>query len=233
MNVLVGTSGFQYAEWKGNFYPENITAQKMLSFYAEHFLTTEINYTFHRTPSVKTIGNWTKLTPEHFRFSLKAPQKITHWAKLRNCADSLNFFERSVSGLGSQLGPILFQLPPSFKQDKDLLNDFLTSLPAGLRAAFEFRHTSWFEDEIFAVLREHQAALCIAENSDIATPTVATADFGYLRLRRQDYEEADIRKWAETVLALQNQWNHVFVYFKHEESGLGPKLAKQMMQVLG
>ena len=228
----VGTSGFQYPEWRGTFYPEKFPTAKMLSFYAERFTTSEINYTFHRIPNSKTIQGWDTSTPEHFRFGLKAPQKITHYAKLRDCAELLEIFERVVSGLGSKLGPVLFQLPPNFKKDAALLAEFLGSLPADIRAAFEFRHSSWFDEEVFTHLENHQAALCIAESSDLASPALATADFGYLRLRREDYENTDIVRWAKFIKAQQEKWHHAFVYFKHEESGIGPRLATQLMKEL-
>ena len=154
MNYWVGTSGFQYAEWKGTFYPEDLPAAKMLPFYAERFFTTEINYTFHRIPAPKTIENWCKLTPAHFRFSLKAPQKVTHFAKLRNCSDTVDYFYEVASGLGERLGPVLFQLPPPLKKDSELLAHFIEGLPPSMRAAFEFRHASWFDDEIFGILRK-------------------------------------------------------------------------------
>jgi uncharacterized protein YecE (DUF72 family) len=233
MTPWIGTSGFQYPEWRGTFYPEKFPTAKMLPFYAERFSTSEINYTFYRIPNNKTIEGWDKSTPEQFRFGLKAPQKVTHVSKLRNCAEILDIFQAVVSGLGSKLGPVLFQLPPSFKKDAALLNEFLTSLPIGIRAAFEFRHPTWFDDEVFAHLRNHNAALCIAESSDLVTPSLATTDFGYLRLRREDYAKPDIVRWAKFIQAQQENWSHAFVYFKHEESGVGPQLAKQMMEELG
>jgi uncharacterized protein YecE (DUF72 family) len=229
----IGTSGFQYPEWRGTFYPEKFPTAKMLPFYAEHFSTSEINYTFYRIPNAKTIGGWDTATPEHFRFGLKAPQKVTHVARLRDCAELLEVFQRVVAALGSKLGPVLFQLPPNFKKDATLLGEFLGGLPAGIRAAFEFRHASWFDDEIFSQLQRRNAALCLAESGDLATPNLATADFGYLRLRREDYERADIVRWAEFIRAQQERWRHAFVYFKHEESGKGPQLAKQLMEELG
>jgi uncharacterized protein YecE (DUF72 family) len=232
MTSWIGTSGFQYPEWRGTFYPEKFPTAKTLPFYAERFPTSEINYTFYRIPNGKTIQGWDTSTPEHFRFGLKAPQKITHYAKLRDCSELLEVFQRVVSGLGSKLGPVLFQLPPNFKKDAALLNEFLGSLPADIRAAFEFRHSSWFVDEVFGHLKNHQAALCIAESSDLASPTLATTDFGYLRLRREDYEKADIVRWATFIQAQKERWGHVFVYFKHEESGIGPQLATQLMKEL-
>ena len=157
MKTWIGTSGFQYAEWKGSFYPEDLAAAKMLPYFAERLSTTEINYTFHRIPSPKTIENWLAQTPENFRFALKAPQKITHFAKLRDCQDTIAYFYRVVSALGDRLGPVLFQLPPNFKKNADVLSAFLRELPA-MRAAFEFRHESWLDDEIFALLRSHKVA---------------------------------------------------------------------------
>jgi uncharacterized protein YecE (DUF72 family) len=232
MNSWIGTSGFQYPEWKGHFYPEKLPAAKMLPFYAERFQSTEINYTFRRTPSGKTIENWCALTPPRFAFSLKAPQRVTHFAKLQNCSDSLHFFFGAIQGLEDKLGPILFQLPPFFRKDAGVLESFLEQLPDGVRAAFEFRHQSWFDDEIFASLRRHNAALCIAESSDLSTPVEATANFGYLRLRREDYGPEDIARWSEVLRAHASKWSDAFVYFKHEEQGMGPKLATQLMQLL-
>jgi len=231
MNLWIGTSGFQYAEWKGNFYPEDLPAAKMLPFYAERFSTTEINYTFHRIPSPKTIENWRTLTPEDFRFSLKAPQKITHWSKLRDCGDTLEYFCKVISGLGDRQGPVLFQLPPTFKKDADVLSSLLRELPS-MRAAFEFRHGSWFDDEIFGILKSRNVGLCIADTAAIATPKKITADYGYLRLRREDYQKADVERWAKFVRERESEWQDAFVYFKHEESGIGPKLAAEMAKIL-
>jgi uncharacterized protein YecE (DUF72 family) len=210
-----------------------LATAKMLSFYAEQFRTTEVNYSFHRIPSPKTIEGWYQATTDGFKFGLKAPQKITHWSKLKDCADTLNYFFGVIGDLGTKLGPILFQLPPTFKMDLALFTDFLSPFPESIQAAFEFRHESWFDDSVFALLRKHNAALCIAESSDFATPQIATANFGYLRLRREDYQPADIDRWAKFAQAQQGQWKEAFIYFKHEESGIGPKLAKQMIERLG
>ncbi|MGH8092568.1 MAG: DUF72 domain-containing protein [Chthoniobacterales bacterium] len=232
MKTWIGTSGFQYTEWKGSFYPEDLPASKMLPYFAERLFTTEINYTFHRIPSPKTIENWLAQTPDNFRFALKAPQKITHFARLRDCQDTLAYFCRVISALGGRLGPVLFQLPPNFKKNADVLSAFLRELPA-LRAAFEFRHESWLDDEIFALLREHKIALCLAETEKMSTPLVATADYGYLRLRREDYATADVERWTDFVRQQSATWQEVFVYFKHEEAGIGPELARQMIELLG
>lgn len=232
MDFWIGTSGFQYPEWKGTFYPEKLAVGKMLTYYAERFTTTEINYSFRRIPSAKTIENWANATPPRFRFTLKAPEKVTHVARLLNCAETLKFFASVILGLGDKLGIVLFQIPPGFKCDVQILGAFLDELPSEIRAAFEFRHASWFCDEVYQTLREHNVALCIAESEKITAPTIITSDFGYLRLRRQDYVTSDIERWAKFVRAQADQWNDVFIYFKHEESGLGPKLAKQMMDEL-
>jgi uncharacterized protein YecE (DUF72 family) len=232
MITWIGTSGFQYAEWKGNFYPEDLATAKMLPFYAERLNTTEINYTFHRIPAPKTIENWSKQTPDGFRFALKAPQKITHWSKLRDCADTMRYFHDVTSGLGMKLGPVLFQLPPTFKKDLVVLAEFVNCLPTGARAAFEFRHDSWFGDDVWEVLRSRNVALCIAETEDLVTPQIGTADYGYLRLRREDYTSDDVKRWTAFVQEQQTRWKDCFVYFKHEAAGIGPKLATEMRKLL-
>jgi len=232
MKTSIGTSGFQYAEWKGNFYPEDLAAAKMLPYFAERLSTTEINYTFHRIPSPKTIENWKAQTPANFRFALKAPQKITHFAKLRDCQDTLDYFCRVILQLGDRLGPVLFQLPPQFKKNAEVLNSFLRELPA-IRAAFEFRHASWFDEEIFDLLKTRNIALCLADTEKLAASTEITADYGYLRLRREDYTSADVTRWAEFIRQQADRWQEAFVYFKHEEAGIGPKLARQMIDLLG
>jgi uncharacterized protein YecE (DUF72 family) len=233
MKLWVGTSGFQYPEWKGKFYPEKMPASKMLPFYAEHFSSTEINYTFRSIPSAKTILNWSSLTPAQFRFSFKAPQRVTHFARLRGCKEVLDVFAKAISVGEEKAGPVLFQLPPNFVKDVEVLRAFLAEVPAGLRAAFEFRHESWFDDAVFETLRAANAALCIAENEELATPAVATADFGYLRLRREDYTLAQVRNWAAFIGKEGTRWADAFVYFKHEEKAVGPKFAQQMQAALG
>ena len=233
MNYWIGTSGFQYPEWKGTFYPEDLPTSKMLPYYAERFTTTEVNYSFRRIPSPKTIQNWWEATPERFKFSLKAPQKVTHFAKLKNCGDTMQYFCQVITDLETKLGPVLFQLPPNFKKDTGLLADFLECVPGGLRAAFEFRNASWFDEDVFAILNGKNIALCIAESADLSTPVVATADYGYLRLRREDYTDADMARSARSVAEKEKVLPDVFVYLKHEESGMGPRLAKQLTGLLG
>ncbi len=228
MQVWIGTSGFQYPAWRGIFYPDKTPVAKMLPYYASQFSSTEINYSFRQIPSEKTISAWAAATPERFQFSFKAPQRITHFAKLRDCADTVEALHKAISPLEDKLGVVLFQLPPNFKSDLPLLSDFLASLPPGMKAAFEFRHESWLDDAVYDVLRANNAALCIAESEDFVTPAVATADFSYLRLRREDYTETDIQKWAKKIKKLQSGWQETCIYFKHEDTGIGTQFARQM-----
>jgi uncharacterized protein YecE (DUF72 family) len=229
--IWIGTSGFQYKEWKGKFYPEKISPPKMLSFYASKFSTTEINYTFKRIPTEKTLENWVSQTPEEFRFALKAPEKITHYQRLAGSEETLHYFWAVARTLGEKLGPILFQLPPFLKKDLPLLENFLAIVPPEMKAAFEFRHESWFSEEIFAALKNHNAALCIADSEKLSTPVVMTSDFGYFRLRDQ-YDKFALEKWAKIISDQQKSLEEIFVYFKHEESGSGPEFAVQLMKLL-
>jgi uncharacterized protein YecE (DUF72 family) len=233
MKLWIGTSGFQYPEWKGTFYPEKMPASKMLSYYADRFASTEVNYTFRRIPAEKTIRTWSSATPARFKFSFKAPQRVTHFAKLRGCEEVLALFQTAIAPAGEKLGAVLFQLPPSFPKDLEILRAFLADLPTGMRAAFEFRHSSWFDEAVFDTLRAANAALCVAENEELATPAIATADFGYLRLRRKDYTPAQIERWARWIREQRPRWSEVFVYFKHEERAVGPEFAKHMQAVFG
>jgi uncharacterized protein YecE (DUF72 family) len=226
MRVRAGTSGFSYKEWKGSFYPEDLPAGEMLRFYAGRLAAVEINNTFYRMPKPALLEGWSAQVPESFRFVLKASQRITHHKRLKEAGEEAAYFFRVAATLGDRLGPALFQLPPNLKKDLPRLEAFLDVLPAGSRAAFEFRHASWFEEDVFAALRARGAALCIAEDEDLATPLVATADWGYLRLRRQDYTEADVIAWADRVRA--QSWGEAYVFFKHEDAGSGPKLAAQL-----
>jgi uncharacterized protein YecE (DUF72 family) len=231
--MWIGTSGYNYPEWRGSFYPEKFATSKMLPYYAGRFSTVEINYTFYRMPNAKTIAGWDAETPAGFRFALKAPKRITHDARLKEVDEPLAYFLDIARGLGPKLGPILFQLPPYFKKDLARLSDFLARLPPGLRYAFEFRHPSWHADDLYERLRRSNAALCIADSEKGTTPLEATADFGYLRLRDEGYAEADLAAWSLTVTRLRTQWRDTFIYFKHEESGIGPALADQFRALLG
>ncbi len=232
MKTWIGTSGFQYPEWKGKFYPETMSTAKMLTFYSGQFNTTEVNYTFRSIPSTKTIQRWCNETPQDFRFSLKAPQRVTHFAKLKGCGPLMKVFAEAVSGLGDKTGPVLFQLPPTFKNDTALLTEFLSGLPDGMRTAFEFRHESWFTDDVFATLSKHNTALCIAESEDLETPREITASFGYLRLRREDYTAKDTKEQAKFLSRQAKAWREAFIYFKHEETCVGPGFASALMEAL-
>lgn len=231
--IWVGTSGFQYPEWKGSFYPETLSTAKMLPFYASHFPTTEINYSFYRIPREKTLANWAAATPAQFRFSMKAPQEVTHKRKLRETSAILERFCEVLKALDAKLGPVLFQLPPFLRNDTGLLKDFLASLPAGLSSAFEFRHASWFNEDTFSALQSKDAALCVADTEKLTTPNVPTASFAYFRLRNLPYTKTDIARWAKVIGALKEQRKETYVYFKHEESGSGPKFARQLLDELG
>lgn len=232
MRHWIGTSGFQYPEWKGKFYPEKMPATKMLAFYGQHFSSTEVNYTFRHIPSEKTIQTWSGATPTDFVFSFKAPQRVTHFSKLRGCAEVLRVLQTALSLAGEKLGPVLFQLPPSFSKDVELLRAFLNDVPESMRAAFEFRHKSWFDDTVFETLRTGNATLCIAEDDELATPPIVTADFGYLRLRRAEYTAGEIKKWASWIREQGARWSDAHIYFKHEEEARGVKFAQAMQKVV-
>jgi uncharacterized protein YecE (DUF72 family) len=230
MKVLVGTSGYAYKEWKGSFYPEKLPDKEMLRFYGQRFKTVEINNTFYRMPAASVLEAWAGETPEDFRFVLKASQRITHQQRLKDCGDNVAYLLKQAATLGDRLGPLLFQLPPNLKKDAERLRQFLGLLPRSRRAAIEFRHASWFDEEVFAILREREAALCIAEaEDDLETPFTATAPFGYLRLRRTDYADDDLRSWAKRVRA--QPWQEVFVFFKHEDEGKAPRLAARFLEI--
>ncbi len=228
--IWVGTSGYNYPEWKGSFYPETLPAAKMLPYYAERFPTVEINYTFYRAPNEKILDGWNQATPDHFRLTLKAPKRITHDARLRDCADRVRQFLETAATLGPKLGVLLFQLPPNLKKDLALFDAFLDGFPPRVRAAFEFRHVSWFDEEIYARLRARNLALCVADSEKLSTPVEITADYGYFRLRDEGYGPADIERWAETIQERTTDCGDVFVYFKHEESGKGPEFARLLLE---
>ncbi len=230
MNLYVGTSGYSYKEWKGTFYAKDLPDKQMLRFYGERFRSVEINNTFYRMPKESVLEAWAAEVPADFKFVLKASQRITHMQRLKNADDSVSYLLKVAGVLRERLGPLLFQLPPNLKKDLPRLREFLTLLPSERHSAFEFRHESWFDEEVFALLREHRAALCIAEAEDgVEVPFVSTADWGYLRLRRPDYGEAELNTWVKRV---QDQnWRDAFVFFKHEEEGKGPQMAKWFLEL--
>ena len=231
MNLYTGTSGYAYKEWKGSFYPEDLKADQMLPYYASQFRACEINNSFYRVPAEKTLLQWAAQVPAGFRFVLKAPQKITHFTRLKEeSREPLEYFATVARALGPQLGPVLFQLPPNMKVDVPRLDAFLEFLPGDIKAAFEFRHASWFDDAVYEVLRARRASLCIADTEDEQTPRIATAaDWGYLRLRRVEYTSADLESFAQW--AAQQSWRDVYVFFKHEDAGTGPRLAKEFESI--
>ena len=231
--VWVGTSGYNYPEWKGSFYPADLAAAKMLPYYAARFPTVEINYTFYRMPTEKLVAGWAAQTPAPYQLTLKAPRRITHDSRLRDAGDSVERFCAVASTLGDKLGTLLFQLPPFLRKDVALFDAFLPHLPAGPRAAFEFRHASWFDEAIFERLAARNLAVCIADSEKLSTPVRVTADYAYFRLRDEGYQPDDIKRWAETVARETGSCRDVFVYFKHEESGKGPAFARLLMDHLG
>ncbi|HYE02864.1 MAG TPA: DUF72 domain-containing protein [Phycisphaerales bacterium] len=232
MDLHVGTSGYSYPEWKGSFYPADLPAKRMLRYYAERFDTVEMNNTFYRAPTPAGVRAWAAEVPESFRFVLKAPQRITHFQRLKGAEESLAQFLGAAAALGPRLGPILFQLPPNMKKDVPRLRDFLGLLPASGKAAFEFRHSSWFDPDVLGLLRARRAALCLAEADEGAeAPFQATAPWGYLRLRRAEYADADLSTWARRVR--DAGWSEVFVFFKHEDAGTGPRFARRFLELAG
>ena len=231
MEIRAGTSGWSYAAWKGRFYPSDLPAHRMLPAYAALLDTVEVNATFYRMPRPATLADWREQVPPGFRFALKAPQRITHLARLSGDDDALRAFERAAAELGPKLGPLLFQLPPSMKQDLPRLRDFLALLPRGARVAFEFRHPSWLDEAVLSALSAAGAALCVADTEEGETPVVPTAGFGYLRLRRPDYDAASLARWAARVAA--QPWAEAFVFFKHEDEARGPQLALRFLETAG
>lgn len=226
MRLHIGTSGYNYPEWRGTFYPEDLPAKKMFEWYAGRFDTVEINYTFYRMPTPKTTAGWRDQAPDGFEYVLKAPRRITHDRRLRECADELAFFCESARGLAEHQGPLLFQLPPHLRNDPARLESFLALVPDDVRVAFEFRHDSWLNDDVYALLRCRGAALCIADFGDRTTPVVSTARWGYFRLRDEGYTPDDLDRWAGLVQERAGEWDDAYVFFKHEDEGKGPEFAR-------
>jgi len=225
MKLWTGTSGFSYKEWLGSFYPNGLHADEMLKYYATKLSAVEINNTFYRFPKKSVLESWAAQVPPEFRFVLKAPMKITHRMRLKSTEQEVSYLCESASVLGSKLGPILFQLPPSLKKDEESLELFLASLPKGTRAAFEFRHPSWNSENVYAMLRRHNCAWCVSDMEDAPDDpkVISTADFGYVRLRRENYQPTDLQKWKADFAKMD--WKEAFVFFKHEDGAIGPHLA--------
>ncbi len=230
--ILVGTSGYNYPEWKGSFYPQDLSAAKMLPFYAERFPSVEINATFYRMPTPKIVAGWAGQVPSTFRFTLKANRRITHDKRLKDVGDSVNFFVQTARELGPQLGALLFQTPPNLKCDLERFDAFLATVADGVPAAFEFRNDSWLDEEVYARLRARNFALCVADTEERSVPVIATADFAYLRLRDEGYDDEAIRTWTALAQDLSTRCRDVFVYFKHEDAGKGAAFGQRMIELL-
>ncbi len=230
MQLFVGTSGYSYPPWRGSFYPEKLPQKEMLRYYARHFAAVEINNTFYKMPSASDLKFWAAEVPDSFRFAIKAPQTITHFKRLKDAAEPTRELFRVVARFKKHLSPVLFGLPPNFKKDIPRLQSFLKLMPPNRQVAFEFRHASWFDVETFDCLRKHRAALCIAHTDDFPSPSVvSTANWGYVRLRRAKYSKKDLAKW---VTKIQSQpWKEAYVFFKHEDTGTGPKFAAQFLEL--
>lgn len=232
MRFFVGTSGYSFKEWKGSSYPEKLPQKEMLSYYAGRFSAVEINSTFYAMPKAEVLESWAGQTPETFRFVLKAPQTITHRRRLKNVEEETDHLLRTAAVLGGRLGPILFQLPPNLKKDLERLEAFLTHFGKRASAAFEFRHESWFDDEVLGCLRRHACPLCVADADDLpAAELTRTADWGLVRLRREAYSDESLLAWIEKLKS-QN-WGQAYVFFRHEDTGTGPKLAARFVELAG
>ena len=230
MRLYVGTSGYSYKEWKGSFYPEKLAAKDMLPYYSSKLPAVELNNTFYRMPKREMVESWKLQVPENFRFSVKAAQRITHFKRLKEAADETRYMLETVSALDDRLGVVLYQLPPNMKKDVERLETFLKSLPPNPPAAFEFRHPTWFDDDVLHLLRSENRALCISDTDDLPVSHIdKTADWGYLRLRRVNYSTADLREWISRMKA--QDWRSTFVFFKHEDEGTGPRLASEFIDL--
>jgi uncharacterized protein YecE (DUF72 family) len=228
VRLWVGTSGYSYKEWLGKFYPERFPAKEMLRFYASRFAAVEINNTFYRLPKEALLQSWAAQVPAEFRFVLKAPRRITHLKRLQDCEVEVEYLFRIATVLGSTEGAVLFQLPPNLKKDVERLQKFLSLLPTRRNVAFEFRHPSWFDEEVFSRLRTRNSALCVADTDESEScDLINTATWGYLRLRRREYSGRDLLQWKDRI---QSQaWDHAYVFFKHEDEATGPKFVTQFL----
>jgi uncharacterized protein YecE (DUF72 family) len=225
--LLAGASGYSFKEWCGPFYPPKTKGEDMLAFYSARLPTVEINNTFYRMPQPKVLEHWRETVPDGFRFSIKAPRRITHISRLKeSAADSVQYLYKMLESLGDKRGPVLFQLPPLMKKDVERLRAFLAMLPADHRGAFEFRNPTWFDDEVYAALESAGASLCFSEREDGEPPAlVETAPWGYVRLRLETYTEADLERWAERIG--NTKWRETYAYFMHEPTA--PAYARTLL----
>ncbi|MGH8509700.1 MAG: DUF72 domain-containing protein [Gammaproteobacteria bacterium] len=229
MQTVAGTSGYSFKQWLGHFYPEKLPASAMLRYYAERLPTVEINNTFYRMPAEAMLVRWAQEVPEHFAFTLKAPRRITHDKRLREAESEVAEFLHRAAVLGEKLGVLLFQLPPYLRKDVPRLRDFLGQMPSDQRVAFEFRHASWQDDEVYETLRARGAMLCVTDSDEGNTPFVATSDCGYVRLRRTQYDDGALRAWTERIAA--RRLARTYVYFKHEDEALGTRFAQRFNEL--
>ena len=230
MKLYVGTSGYSYKEWKGRFYPEKMAASEMLSYYASRLPAVELNNTYYRLPQRSTVENWRTQVPENFRFSVKAPQSITLYRRLKDVGAQTKQLLETVSVLDDRLGAVLFRLPEDMKKDLKRLESFLKKLPADTPAVFDFRHPTWFDDDVRELLRQHNRALCVSDTEELPCSRIdKTADWGYVRLRRVRYSKSELTEWVKRIAA--QQWKRAFVFFKHEDEATGPKLAAQFINL--
>jgi len=230
MTLYVGTSGYSYKEWKGSFYPETISPKDMLTYYASRLHAVELNNTFYRMPQPSMIESWKAQVPKNFRFSVKAPQSITHFRRLNNAGAQTQLMLKTVAALEDRLGAVIFRLPENMKKDLKRLETFLKELPADTPTVFDFRHPMWFDDEVVALLRSQNRVFCVSDIEELPESyTFKTADWGYVRLRRERYTKAELVKWVKRIKA--QKWKDTYVFFKHEDEGTGPKLAAQFLEL--
>ena len=230
MSLYVGTSGYSYKEWKGSFYPEKIAPGEMLSYYASRLHAVELNNTFYRLPQKSMIENWKSQVPESFRFSVKAPRLITHFRRLKDAGPETRLMLATIATFEDRLGAVIFRLPEDMKKDLKRLETFLKLLPADTPAVFDFRHPTWFDDEVVALLRSQERVLCVSDIEELPESyTFKTADWGYVRLRRVKYTKAELVKWTKRIKT--HNWRDTYVFFKHEDEGTGPKLAAQFVEL--
>ena len=230
MNLYVGTSGYSYKEWKGSFYPERLSPKEMLSYYAERFKAVELNNTFYRLPQPEMVESWKAQVPRDFRFTMKASQGITHFRRLKDAAGATRLMLEKVAAFEDRLGAVLFRMPEDFKKDLARLETFLKALPADTPTVFEFRHESWFDDEVLGLLRSHKRVLCVSDRDEMPMDHIdKTADWGYVRLRRVKYSDADLKGWIKRIKA--QKWKDTYVFFKHEDKATGPKLAARFVKL--
>lgn len=230
MKFWVGTSGYSYKEWKGNFYPEDLPDKEMLAYYSQQLQAVEINNTFYRMPKTEMLEKWADKVPKDFRFILKGSRKISHMKRMKECEEEVDYLYKTAKVLSEQLGAILFQFPPYLRKDLPRLENFIKLLPEDAKTAFEFRHESWFDDEIYDCLRDKSCALCFSDTEDnMVNVLVSTAPWGYLRLRKQNYGQMELEEWMKKITV--QSWDEAFVFFKHEDEGAGPKLAKEFIEL--